>query len=96
MDKVEPRAAVLVRDHYPTDDEIDELTHMYLDDYPADYAKATSEVIRKAPDFMATCEQDQINAHLRDGGPRFHVLVVYMQEIEPFDDDDDEDYDEED
>lgn len=80
-------AAVMVLDHYPSDDEVEELTYLHLDNFPTDYATATIEIVKKAPTFLSTCEQDQINAHVRDGGRAMHVLIVYMQESEPFDDD---------
>lgn len=86
-----PSAAVTVLDHYPTEDEVAKLTEEYLKEFPAEWAQATSEIVRKAPPFMCTSEQDQINAHIRDGGPRTYVLVVYMEEAEPWDEDEDDD-----
>ena len=85
-------AAVMVLDHYPSEAEVDELTQFHLEQFDADYAEATAQIVRKAPDFLCTSEQDQINAHIRDGGKNCYVLVVYMEETEPFDtDDEDED-----
>lgn len=87
---VNPSAAVVVLPRYPTEDEVEELTMMHLDEFDAVYATATIEIVKTAPDFMSISEQDQINAHVRDSGRGTVVLIVYMQECEPFDDDDDE------
>lgn len=86
----------MVLDHYPTDDEIKELTYLHLDKYPSEYAIATIDIVRRAPDFLSVSEQDQINAHVRDGGRAFHVLVVYMKETDPYEEEEEEeeDYDE--
>lgn len=81
----------MVLDHYPTDDEVDELTGYHLEQFPAEYAEATSQIVRRAPDFLCTSEQDQMNAFIRDGGRTYCILVVYMEECEPFDTD--EEYD---
>lgn len=81
----------MVLDHYPSEEEVEELTYLHLDNFPADYAEANIEIVRKAPEFLTTCEQDQINAHLRDGGKTYHILVVYMEETEAFDDEEDDD-----
>lgn len=82
----------MVLDHYPTEDEVEILTYQHLELFPADYAEATSQIVRRAPDFLCVSEQDQMNAFIRDGGRNYYILVVYMEESEPFDDDDSEDY----
>jgi hypothetical protein len=87
-------AAVVVLNHYPTEDEVDEITYEHLEKFDADYATAVAQIVRIAPSFMSICEQDQINAFIRDGGPRTHILVVYMEEAEEPDENDEYEDDE--
>ena len=69
-------AAVMVLDEIPTDEDIEELVYAHLDAMDEDNVEATIDIIYTAPDWMSICEQDQINAHLRDGGAC--VLVLYL------------------
>lgn len=69
-------AAVMVLDHIPDADEIEELALGHLEEFDADEAHATTEILYSPPPWMELCERDQIAAHLRDGG--MCVLVVYM------------------
>ena len=69
-------AAVMVLDHVPDEDEIEELALGHLDEFDAEDAHATTEILYSSPTWMDMCERDQIDAHLRDGG--VCVLVVYM------------------
>ena len=85
---VQPQAAVIVLPHKPDRDELTELAEYHLEDFPAEEAYATFEILTTAPDWLALHEQDQMNAHLRDM-PAGVVLVIYMKEGEyPFDDPD--------
>lgn len=68
----------MVLDHIPNEDEVEELALGHLEDFDAEEAHATIEILQKAPTWMDLCEQDQINAHMRDGGAC--VLVVYMSD----------------
>lgn len=79
----------MVLDHLPDADEIEELADEHLENYPAEEAYATVELLHQAPDWLATHEQDQMNAFLRDD-KNACILVVYMQEGD-FEDDEDED-----
>lgn len=83
-------AAVVVLDHYPDEEEVEEIAYLHLEDYTDGPAHARVEVIPKAPVWMEVGERDQINAHLRDGGKSCCVVVVYMREGE---DEDSEDVD---
>lgn len=82
-------AAVMVLDHVPSDQEIEEIAYSHLEEFDADEATATFELVHKAPDWMNICEQDQINAYVRDQ-PRSIILVVYMVEGELEDEAEDE------
>lgn len=73
-------AAVMVLDHMPDDDEIEDLAYDRLEEFPAEEATATIDIVYKAPEWMSTAEQDQINAHMRDGG--VCIVVVYMSDEE--------------
>lgn len=88
---VKAQAAIMVLDHMPDSDEIEDLAEKHLEDYPAEEAYATVELLHEAPDWLSVHEQDQMNAHLRDGAAC--ILVVYMQEgdgdCEEEEDDDD-------
>lgn len=81
----DPTAAVMVLDHIPDEEEVEELAYMHLDDYPAEEATARVEIVYEPPTWLNISEQDQMSAHLRDGG--VCILVVYMTEGEPSDDD---------
>lgn len=81
----------MVYDHIPDEDEIAEVAAQHLDDFPADDAYASVDIVYKAPDFLSIHEQDQVNAFLRDGSKC--VLVIYMQEGVLDEDDDDDDMD---
>lgn len=83
---VNPQAAVMVLDHVPDDDEIEELAVMHLEDFPAEEAHASCEVLEAAPTWLEAYEQDQMNAFLRDGAAC--ILVVYMIEGDGEDDED--------
>lgn len=84
----EPSAAVIVLDHRPSDEEIEDLAYAHLDEFGADQATASFEILSGAPDWMNVCEQDQINAHMRDSSGSV-VLVIYMVEGEFSDDEED-------
>ena len=69
-------AAVTVLDFIPDESEIEEFALGHLEEFDAEEAHATVEILKQAPEWMDLCEQDQVNAHMRDGGAC--VLVVYM------------------
>lgn len=75
---VQSQAAVMVLDHVPDADEVAELAHMHLDEFEADEAHASCEILYKPPTWLSTAEQDQMSAYLRDGAAC--ILVVYMRE----------------
>jgi hypothetical protein len=79
-------AAFMVLDTYPSPDEIDELVYAHLDEIDEDEVEASVEIMEKAPDWLSICEQDQINAHLRDGGVCVLVLYITVGESTPDDD----------
>jgi hypothetical protein len=83
----------MVLDHLPDADEIEDLAEAHLEDYPAEQAYATVELLHRAPDWLSIHEQDQMNAFLRDD-PNACILVVYMQEGDIEDEDEDEEDDE--
>lgn len=70
----------MVLDHYPSHDEVTELASYHLEEFPADEAHATVDIVREPPEWLEVHERDQMAAHLRDGGPDCCVLVIYMQE----------------
>lgn len=79
-------AAVMVLDHHPTDEEIDELADAHVEECEDQFiTEIAAAVVYEAPDFMSCSEQDQINAHLRDGGAC--VLVLYVTYSDEPDDD---------
>lgn len=81
-----PKAAVMVLDYYPDDEEIEDLAYGALEDFTDEDASAKTEVVYRAPEWMDISEQDQINAFVRDGVKGTCILVVYMSE-EHFEDD---------
>lgn len=81
----------MVLDHVPDDDEIEELAHKHLEEYPAEEAHARIQITYEPPEFLGIGEQDQIGAFMRDGAAC--ILVIYMAEGEDCDDDDDEELD---
>lgn len=83
-------AAVMVLDEIPTDEDIDELVAAHLDALDDDEGVEVSvDITEKAPEWMDIGEQDQVNAHLRDGG--VCVLVLYITLLdEIYEEDDDE------
>lgn len=83
-------AAVLVLDHTPSDDEMEDLAYYHLESSDIDEATATFEILTAAPDWMSVCERDQINAHMRDI-PGAICFVIYMMEGELVEDDMDDD-----
>lgn len=70
----------MVLDHYPDHDEVSELASYHLEDFPADEAHATVDIVHEPPDWLAVHERDQMAAHMRDGGPDCCVVIIYMQE----------------
>lgn len=88
---ISPQAAVMVLPHTPEPDEIAEYASHHLEDFPAEDAFATIEITRTPPDWLDLYEQDQMSAHLRDGGPEACILIIYMQEDpDPGDDSEDD------
>jgi len=83
---VDPQAAMIVLDHTPDEEEISEYALSHLDEFPADEAHASCEVMYESPEWLDLHERDQFDAHLRDGAEC--ILVIYMMEGC----DDDEDY----
>jgi len=88
---ISPQAAVMVLPHVPEPDEIAEYASHHLEDFPAENAYATVEITKTPPDWLDLHEQDQMAAHLRDGGDEMCILVIYMQEDLEGDDGDDSD-----
>lgn len=82
-------AAVMVLDEFPSDEQVDEMIAEHLDAFDEDDGIEVSvDITEKAPDWMDIGEQDQVNAHMRDGG--VCVLVLYITILEDgFLDDDD-------
>lgn len=68
----------MVLDHVPDSDEVAELAELHLEDYPAEEAHAICDIVYEPPDWLDMHEQDQMNAHLRDGAKC--ILIVYMRE----------------
>lgn len=79
----------MVLDEVPTEEEIDEMIADHLDNYDdEDNIEVSVDISQKAPDWMDIGEQDQVNAHMRDGGQC--VLVLYVTILEDgYSDDDD-------
>lgn len=81
-------AAVMVLDELPSEEQIDELIEEHLAAFEdEENIEVRADVSDKAPDWMDICEQDQINAHLRDGG--VCVVVLYITVFDGYTDDDD-------
>jgi hypothetical protein len=82
-------AAVMVLDEMPTEEDLDELVCAHLDTLDEDdNIEISIDVSTKAPEWMDIGEQDQVNAHMRDGG--VCVVVLYVTILEdgyPEDDD---------
>lgn len=68
----------MVMDHVPDEDEVGELASLHLEEFPADEAFASCEIVYEPPSWLEVFERDQFAAHLRDGAAC--ILVVYMQE----------------
>lgn len=82
-------AAVMVLDEMPSEEDIDEMVNAQLDDYDDDESISVSvDITYKAPDWMDIGEQDQVNAHMRDGGVCVLVLYITVLEDDQADDDD--------
>ncbi len=75
-------AAVIVLDEYPSEEDIQDLVYSHLDAMDEDDVEATIDLSDKAPDWMDIGEQDQINAHLRDGGVCVLILYITIGESE--------------
>lgn len=74
-------AAVMVLDEMPSEEDIDEMIDAHLDTFGDDEGISVSvDITDKAPDWMEIGEQDQVNAHMRDGG--VCVLVLYITVLE--------------
>lgn len=81
-------AAVMVLDEMPSEEQIDEMIAEHIDALDEDdNVEVSVDVSTKAPDWMDISEQDQINAHLRDGG--VCVLVLYITVFDGYSEDDD-------
>jgi hypothetical protein len=82
-------AQVMVLDEMPSEEDIDELICVHLDTLDEDDTIEVSvDITQKAPEWMEISEQDQVNAHMRDGGAC--VLILYVTILEdgyPEDDD---------
>lgn len=80
-------AAIMVLDEMPSEEDIDEFVAAHLETLDEDDSIEVSvDVTDRAPDWMDIGEQDQVNAHLRDGG--VCVLVLYITVLEDGYDDD--------
>ena len=74
-------AAVMVLDEMPSEEDIDEMIDAHLDTFGDDEGISVSvDITDKAPDWMEIGEQDQVNAHMRDGC--VCVLVLYITVLE--------------
>lgn len=78
LNMAKPTAAVMVLDHVPDREEVAELATLHLEEYPADEASASCEIVYTPPDWLEVYEQDQMAAYLRDGAAC--ILVIYMRE----------------
>lgn len=79
----------MVLDEMPSEEDIDEMVNAQLDDYDDDESISVSvDITYKAPDWMDIGEQDQVNAHMRDGGVCVLVLYITVLEDDQADDDD--------
>ena len=71
----------MVLDEMPSEEDIDEMIDAHLDTFGDDEGISVSvDITDKAPDWMEIGEQDQVNAHMRDGG--VCVLVLYITVLE--------------
>ena len=75
---ISPQAAGMVLDHVPDTEEITELAAVHLDDFPAEEAHASCEIVYTPPQWLEVHEQDQMSAFLRDGAAC--ILIIYMME----------------
>jgi hypothetical protein len=75
---VPAQAAVMVLDHMPDRDEVAEYASAHLEDFPAESAYATIDIVHEPPDWLDVHEKDQMAAYMRDGAAC--ILVIYMQE----------------
>jgi hypothetical protein len=83
-------AAVMVLDEMPDQEDLDELVEAHLDTFDGtEDVEISIDILYKAPDWMDICEQDQVNAHMRDGGVCIVVLYVTLLEEGTLDDFDD-------
>lgn len=73
-------AAVRVLDEIPSEEDIEDYAYESLEEFDAESATATIELLDHPPEWMSVGEQDQINAYLRDGS--VCVLVIYMRETD--------------
>lgn len=74
-------AAVMVLDEIPSEEDIDELVCAHLETLDEDdNIEVSVDIVKKAPEWMDIGEQDQVNAHMRDGG--VCVLVLYITILE--------------
>ncbi len=81
-------AAVMVLDEVPSEEDIDAMIAEHIEALDEeDNVEVNVDVSDKAPDWMDIGEQDQINAHLRDGG--VCVLVLYITVFDGYTDEDD-------
>jgi hypothetical protein len=83
---VNPQAAVMVLDHIPDAGEVTEIASHHLEDFPAEEAHATCELVYEPPTWLDVHERDQMGAFMRDGAAC--ILIVYMREGNLEEDDD--------
>lgn len=69
---------MIVLDHLPDDEEVSDLALAHLEDFPAEEAHASCEIVYQAPSWLEVHERDQMDAYIRDGAAC--ILVVYMVE----------------
>lgn len=81
-------AQIMVLDEIPDEQDLEEIVCAHLDSIDEDEVEASIDIVYEAPDWLTTGEQDQVNAHLRDGGAC--VLVLYITVGESAYDEDDE------
>lgn len=78
----------MVMDHVPDAEEVTELAGLHLEEFPADDAHASCEIVYEPPTWLDIHERDQMSAFIRDGAAC--ILVIYMQEGDlEIDEDDD-------
>lgn len=68
----------MVMDHVPELEEVAEIATHHLEEFPADNAHASCEIVYSPPPWLDVHEQDQMGAFMRDGAAC--ILVVYMRE----------------